>query len=589
MTPLFILTRIALRLATFVAARLVLLQVVFGLGALALGFYGFQVVENKETGATRFANDFFKTLQLITLQFPTTFEKDIPWQLQTARLLLPVVAVMASFQVLIGNLTRPLRLALMPYMKDHIVVFGNRQLTEGALKALAARGKQIVVVAPGIEDAQRDALEGEGMTVYAADPRLSATLKHANIRNAAAFLITGDNDLDNVNLAALAVTAARERDRELPEFVLGVLVDSEAMAAELDVALDNAARSQRLRYYRLCPDRDGLRLDLARFAPALRRENLSEPGHILVCGLAGRWEQSLWQLIVSAQDHPDTMPLVSLFLTADEAGKLDAWRAAYPDINKVVRLTAINRERELPPDDALKTWREGAGAPHLAIVMQEDARGVTTALGLRRPQTFAGTEAAPILVRQSREDRLFSALGQAQMHDRNLSDMAAFGGLIRAETIERVLDRKGDELAIALHLHYRNVVQTMAVDSPAALAEWDQLPENLREANRASAAHIPILFAACGLRIAEASDPREEQTLGAAEIEALARIEHRRWMTDRIEHGWRAGTPRDNARRIHPSIVAYEDLSEDDKEKDRQTVLALMASVKKTGRKLVRR
>ncbi len=60
-----------------------------------------------------------------------------------------------------------------------------------------------------------------------------------------------------------------------------------------------------------------------------------------------------------------------------------------------------------------------------------------------------------------------------------------------------------------------------------------------------------------------------------ATLDRLARVEHRRWMTDRIEQGWRHGETRDNNRLIHPSICDFDALSADDKEKDRNAVRKL--------------
>ena len=50
----------------------------------------------------------------------------------------------------------------------------------------------------------------------------------------------------------------------------------------------------------------------------------------------------------------------------------------------------------------------------------------------------------------------------------------------------------------------------------------------------------------------------------------------RRWMAEKIVANWRFSTTRDDARRLHPSIVAYNDLTEEEKQKDRDTVGAAM-------------
>jgi hypothetical protein len=113
----------------------------------------------------------------------------------------------------------------------------------------------------------------------------------------------------------------------------------------------------------------------------------------------------------------------------------------------------------------------------------------------------------------------------------------------------------------------------MGAGSPVALAAWDGLPENLRDANRAAAEHAPILFAAAGLRLAASGMPA---VLGEAEVEMLARVEHRRWMADRIERGWRFGEKRDNARLLHPNLLPFEALQLKDQEKDRAQVRAMV-------------
>ncbi len=52
----------------------------------------------------------------------------------------------------------------------------------------------------------------------------------------------------------------------------------------------------------------------------------------------------------------------------------------------------------------------------------------------------------------------------------------------------------------------------------------------------------------------------------------LARLEHERWMNEKIEQGWRYGSVRDDIQKIHPSLVTYDKLSEKEKDKDRNTI-----------------
>ena len=56
------------------------------------------------------------------------------------------------------------------------------------------------------------------------------------------------------------------------------------------------------------------------------------------------------------------------------------------------------------------------------------------------------------------------------------------------------------------------------------------------------------------------------------EIEALARIEHDRWAADLERDGWQPGPVKDPVAKEHPLLVPWEELSEDDREKDRVAV-----------------
>jgi hypothetical protein len=57
-----------------------------------------------------------------------------------------------------------------------------------------------------------------------------------------------------------------------------------------------------------------------------------------------------------------------------------------------------------------------------------------------------------------------------------------------------------------------------------------------------------------------------------AEVEVLARMEHARWCASRILDGWQLGTARDDARKIHPSLVPWDSLGEPERDKDRAAV-----------------
>ncbi|MDX8551873.1 RyR domain-containing protein [Methanospirillum hungatei] len=56
------------------------------------------------------------------------------------------------------------------------------------------------------------------------------------------------------------------------------------------------------------------------------------------------------------------------------------------------------------------------------------------------------------------------------------------------------------------------------------------------------------------------------------ELEMLAKIEHERWMKEKVEEGWIYGEERDEKKLIHPCILDWDDLTDAVKEKDRNVI-----------------
>jgi hypothetical protein len=70
--------------------------------------------------------------------------------------------------------------------------------------------------------------------------------------------------------------------------------------------------------------------------------------------------------------------------------------------------------------------------------------------------------------------------------------------------------------------------------------------------------------------------------------ERLAEHTHDTWALRRLADGWRYGPHRDDARKEHPGLVPYAQLSEAEKEYDRATALETLKAVLALGYRIVR-
>ncbi|MDX8341754.1 RyR domain-containing protein [Draconibacterium sp. IB214405] len=66
-------------------------------------------------------------------------------------------------------------------------------------------------------------------------------------------------------------------------------------------------------------------------------------------------------------------------------------------------------------------------------------------------------------------------------------------------------------------------------------------------------------------------------------LEQLAKNVHNTWMTERINQGWRYGHRRNDELKTHPCLIDYEDLSEEEKNYDRNTALQTIQFILNSG------
>ena len=78
--------------------------------------------------------------------------------------------------------------------------------------------------------------------------------------------------------------------------------------------------------------------------------------------------------------------------------------------------------------------------------------------------------------------------------------------------------------------------------------------------------------------------PRELMSL----VEDMSRNVHDVWAETRINDGWRYGDRRNDERKEHPCLVDYDDLTESEREYDRNTAVGTLKLIYKLGFKITK-
>lgn len=69
-------------------------------------------------------------------------------------------------------------------------------------------------------------------------------------------------------------------------------------------------------------------------------------------------------------------------------------------------------------------------------------------------------------------------------------------------------------------------------------------------------------------------------------VEQMSKNVHDVWAETRITQGWSYGEQRDDAQKLHPCLVPYEELPDSEKEYDRNTSIGTLKLILKLGFKI---
>lgn len=163
--------------------------------------------------------------------------------------------------------------------------------------------------------------------------------------------------------------------------------------------------------------------------------------------------------------------------------------------------------------------------------------------------------------------------------------------VIRIEEVSEIQTSIIIKLARAIHSRYLHEIRSQSIKSKNFLffnpgntlnqydSDFDNLPDEIKYSNIDNAAHIPTKLLSIGYKIRQVKKGFKPFALhlNEQEIETMARVEHIRWSWEKRLNEWTFGGIKDDIKKTHPSLIPYDDLSDADKEKDRELVKLIPA------------
>jgi RyR domain len=547
------------------------------LAVLALGAWGYSEVDDR-------GDDLYRSLQLFVLDYDPA-ASDPKLKLQAARFLAPALAAIAlllGIALVLREWLRSLRIRLF---RGHVVVVGKGPDALGIARAFTVSGNRVVVLTEGPSAGWAQACESAGAIPVSGVISDRETFRRVRVDRARYAFLLCESDARSIEAGEAALGAA-EGHRSAQLQILTKIADPEL---RIHRAAHRLARG----------DAEGPSLDVfdpvdvaARALVEQRREFLDS---------AAKSERAPRALVGGADPIGEAL-LLHL---------ARAWQRSRGNGTEKLRLTLVDPDASTVVASLQARYRE---LEQLCVLDPRDhAPGGPEWL---RGEPLAAGEGMPVdacFVCGEDEESVIRPALSAHYHLRGSGAMLTVCTADTFRTARAVLDDLEDEPLPSIHsvielacapeivlrgtrellaraTHEDYVRQALArEESPEtnpSMVEWDELSEDMRESNRAQADDIGVKLRELGCTVVPAvfqGPQNEEIRFPEEEIERLAEAEHERWAEERKRSGWVYGESRNDARKTHPLLVAWEQLSETDKEKDRDTVRDLPRRLARHG------
>jgi hypothetical protein len=144
-----------------------------------------------------------------------------------------------------------------------------------------------------------------------------------------------------------------------------------------------------------------------------------------------------------------------------------------------------------------------------------------------------------------------------------------------------------DKIARAIHEKYCRKQKGKVPDTDPAMLTWEELSEDYKESNRKQADHIPEKLKRIGCGFTWVNHKPALIDFKPDEVELLAKMEHDRWVADKLLAGWTFGSG-NSEKKTNLNIVGWDDLTDEVKEYNRQAVRGIPGLMAAAGFEIYR-
>ena len=547
-----------------------------------LGVWGYALLL-KPTGGTLF-DAAYRCFDLFRMRYEG--QGPIPWQLEVARFMAPVVTLMALGKIALSFLRDQwASFKVRRFWARHHVVIGSGEACHTLVSDIAQNGSRVVLVSDSLIDKSNDALWHKNCALLHKAVNDEAVWNAARLDHAASLIVMTNNDESNLDLIRRAKSWSQQNRRSAQGQLHAYCQFADARIRQLlrdrtdffDPMPQFAASA-------FNPYQRAARIILRAYPVEGKQSHKGSQPHILLTGdglmtehliiwiamtghfpndtktritLCGLNAPAVWERL--CRNHPGIVELLEMNFMLEDPERLNAANQLQPEAD--IAFSAAYFCDSSGAGNLIAANRCAAMLDRCdRVVVLEQYGGLADILKPREmPDQTMLLDDAP---------KIFSLTTEVYTQD----------GILQQD-----LDRYASHVADQYYRH-ATTEWGMQRGATAAVYPWADLSEEWRDANRTQADHIGIKLRSIDAQEVDSAIADASFTFTCAEIELLAKMEHARWTAQRIMYGWTYAEQRDDKARRHPDIVGWDKLDEKTRQKDRDAVCAIPAGLRLIGR-----
>ncbi len=508
------------------------------------------------------------------------------WRIQLARFLGPLIFATTFFAAVATIFRDQIARARVRLARGHVVVAGLGDKGSRLAASLDEAGQRVVAVERDPANPNVGPLRRRGVTVLDGDAADGEVLRDANVARADALVAICDADGTNADVLEAARRLLTAAGRPGPPLRCSVHLSDPQLSRLLRTRELEGGGALRFDFFNIY--QRGARQWLTEAAP-FAPDPLGRPPRLVVIGLdeLGR------SLVVAAGQRwldlgdSDAEALDVTLVDSDATGGAEALRLQHPALVGRVRLACVDLDPARPTRaaaDAFNGILESGTVTAVFVATGDDTVALSTGLDVRRRLR---SSPARVHVRTRLDGGLSRLVTDEDGTDHPVT-LDSFGLYDRTCSADIVTGGTNEQIARTLHADYLTRARRQGRSGPL-VTRWEDLPSDARESNRRAADALVGALAAVGCRLNPLYGWDERGfAFTEAEVAALARLEHQRWADERRRAGWRYGPVRDDAAKVNPTLVAWDDLPDDVKRFNLDAVTDWVPMLARAGFEIVR-